>query len=89
MSDDQSRMTGLDTPIRHTRMTLCLALEALGRHIKRMDSGSADAALILDAAAEIMRLRGALRVNGVRAGATHWEIDAVIYPPEEEPANVG
>jgi hypothetical protein len=30
--------------------------------------------------AEIGRLRAIIRVNGLRAGATHAEIDAVIYP---------
>ena len=79
--------TRLDVPPWHPRKTLGHRLDALGRHIKRLDSGSADAALILEAAAEIMRLRGALRANGVRAGATHAEIDAVIYPPDEEHAN--
>lgn len=67
------------------RRDLCHRLKALGQHIAKMDSGSGDAALVLTAAAEIMRLRGALRVNGLRAGATHAEIDAVIYPGE--PAN--
>lgn len=31
------------------------------------------------AAAEIERLRAVIRVNGLRAGATHAEIDEVIY----------
>lgn len=66
--------------------SLCHRLAGLGHHIKRMDSGSADAALILEAAAEIMRLRGVVRVNAVRHGATHAEIDAVIYPEDEHAA---
>jgi hypothetical protein len=86
MSDPRLEMTRLDVPPWHPRKTLGHRLEALGRHIKRMDSGSGDAALILEAAAEIGRLRTVIRVNGMRAGATHAEIDAVIYPPEE-PAN--
>jgi hypothetical protein len=61
------------------RRTLCHRLVALEAHIKRMDSGSGDAKLISEAAAEIMRLRGVVRVNAIRTGATHADVDAVLY----------
>lgn len=67
------------------RRTLCHRLNALAKHIKRMDSGSGDAALILEAGAEIMRLRNVVRVNGLRQGASHADVDAVLYATEGEP----
>jgi hypothetical protein len=60
--------------------TLAHRLVALAVHIKRMDSGSGDAALMIEAASEIMRLRGIVRANAMRHGAMHPEVDAVIYP---------
>jgi hypothetical protein len=65
------------------------ALRVLGRHIESMESGSSDAALILQAADEIARLRTIIRVNGLRAGATHAEIDAVVFPSPPSPTGGG
>lgn len=69
--------------------TLAHRLVALAGHIKRMDSGSGDAALIMEAASEIMRLRGVVRMNAMRHGAMHSEIDAVIYPAAPSPTGGG
>ena len=36
------------------------------------------------AAAEIGRLRAIIRVNGLRHGATHKEVDDILYPGRED-----
>jgi len=52
---------------------LCHRLEALGRHIAQMDSGSDDAALILTAADEIDRLRAERRLlRGALRALVEW-----------------
>jgi len=37
-----------------------------------------------EAADEIERLRGIIRVNGLRWGADHPDIDALIYPAKDD-----
>jgi hypothetical protein len=76
-----------------TPAEMVAGLKALAAHLSGLDSASPEAGLMRDAAlyiggatdslrehmAEIGRLRVALRVNGLRAGATDAEIDGVIH----------
>lgn len=68
--------------------TLCHRLADLGQRMRRGDPlGPADRELVLEGAAEVMRLRGVVRVNALRAGHTHADADAVIYPETQETEN--
>jgi len=72
---------------------LAAGLRALSAHLLRLDSASPEGELLAEAAnyiegatdslrehmLEVGRLRTALRVNGLRYGATDAEIDEVIY----------
>jgi hypothetical protein len=61
--------------------TLAHRLVALSRRLAEGAHVDAPgAALAMEAASEIMRLRGVVRANGLRHGATHPEVDVVIYP---------
>jgi ATP-dependent helicase YprA (DUF1998 family) len=66
-----------ETPLR----TICHRLADLGLRMRRGDAlAPADRDLVLEAGADLMRLRGVVRVNALRAGRTHADVDAVIYP---------
>ena len=75
-----------------TPAELAAGLRALSKHLRGLDSASPEGELLAEAAfylegatdslrehmREVGRLRTALRVNGLRAGATDAEIDEVI-----------
>lgn len=63
------------------RADITFRLRALARHIASMDSGSEDAALLMDAAHEIGRLRAIIRVNVIRSApsVSYEQISEVIY----------
>lgn len=77
-------MSNAESPLR----TICHRLADLGLRMRRGNVlAPADRDLVLEAGAELMRLRGVVRVNALRVGRTHAEVDAVIYPETQETQN--
>ncbi len=90
---DQSIRAALDAACRAGCMTdhayarcddpadITTRLRNLAMHLFKMDSGSGEGAMLMDAAKEIGRLRAVIRVNALRydPNVSHRQIDEVIY----------